>query len=182
MKARHILLAAALVAAASLAFFGDKTPEPDITEPVIRASSAPAVMGSAHSEQGDAAEQAAKAGREPDILALQSRETLIAGAGNGQPADGLFISQSWTPPPPPPPKPLPPPPPTAPPLPFAYLGKKAEDGIWEVYLARGDQTFIVREQTVIDGTYRVDSVKPPTISLTYLPLNQMQTFAIGGTD
>jgi hypothetical protein len=34
----------------------------------------------------------------------------------------------------------------APPLPFAYLGKKLEGGQWEVYLGRGEEVlFIVRE-------------------------------------
>ena len=75
-----------------------------------------------------------------------------------------------------------PPPPTAPTLPFIYLGKKVDDHIWEVYLARGEQTYIVREKTLIDNTYRVDSIRPPTLSLTYLPLNQAQTLSIGGID
>lgn len=181
MKARHVLLAAGLVIAASLVIFGDKTPAGGIAEPVARAvqpavSSAPATKATPR----DAVRAALTP--EPEILALQSRDTLIGGAGSEKSAEGLFGSQSWMPPPPPPPKPAPPPPPTAPPLPFTYLGKKVEDGTWEVFLARGDQTFIVRQQTIIDGTYRVDSIKPPTVVLTYLPLNQVQTLTIGGID
>ncbi len=97
-------------------------------------------------------------------------------------SDPIFGVQNWTPPPPPPPKPLPPPPPTAPPLPFTYLGKKSEDQIWEVYLARGEKTYIVREKSLIEQEYRIDSIKPPTLTLTYLPLNQVQSLTIGGTD
>ncbi len=97
-------------------------------------------------------------------------------------AEPLFDSQTWNPPPPPPPKPVPPPPPVAPPLPYLVLGKKLEDKTWEVYLARGDQTFIAREKGTLENQYRVDSIKPPTMTLTYLPLNQVQTLTIGGTD
>jgi hypothetical protein len=185
MKARHLLLAAGLALAASLAVFGDKTPAADIAEPVTRAaqiSAASSTPATAASSMQNRAMRTARAEREPTILVLQPRDSLIGGAGSEKPAEGLFGSQTWTPPPPPPPKPAPPPPPTAPPLPFTYLGKKVEDNTWEVYLARGDQTFIVRQQTVIEDTYRVDSIKLPTISLTYLPLNQVQTLTIGGID
>jgi hypothetical protein len=170
MKPRHLILAAGLAVAAWLSFFSDNTPTEDIAEPVVRA---PATVASVPEKKGKP---------EPVILALQPRETLIGGASVDKQAQGLFDSQSWTPPPPPPPKPAPPPPPTAPPLPFVYLGKKTEDGVWEVYLARGEQTFIVRANSVIDGAYRVASITPPILSLTYLPLNQMQTITIGGTD
>lgn len=170
MKWRHLILASGLAVAAWLAFFSDNTPAGDIAEPVVRA---PATSASTRKKKGEP---------EPVILALQLRETLISGASIDKQAQGLFDSQSWTPPPPPPPKPAPPPPPTAPPLPFNYLGKKTEDGVWEVYLARGEQTFIVRTDSVIDGIYRVASITPPTLSLTYLPLNQIQTLTIGGTD
>ncbi|MES2534456.1 MAG: hypothetical protein V4632_01155 [Pseudomonadota bacterium] len=171
MRSRHLLMAIGLVAAGWLAFFGNNTPDDGIAEPVMR-TSAPTSRPAA----------AEKTKPEPTILALRPRGTLIS-----EPArtDALFANHSWAPPPPPPPpppKPVPPPPPSAPPLPFTYLGKKIEDQQWEAYLARGEQTFIVRDQTVIDGTYRVDSIKPPILSLTYLPLNQVQTLTIGGTE
>jgi hypothetical protein len=101
---------------------------------------------------------------------------------NNIPREALFDSQTWDPPPPPPPKPGPPPPPVAPPLPYVVIGKKLEDLAWEVYLTRGEQTFIAREKLVLEGQYRVDSIKPPTMTLTYLPLNQTQTLTIGGND
>lgn len=171
MTARRILMAAALAIAAWLALFGDKTPTDSIAEPVARAADRPA--------QNSTPVQADKSPHEPVILALQSRDTLVGGASADKPANGLFDSQNWTPPPPPPPKPAPPPPPTAPPLPFTYLGKKIEDGVWEVYLSQGEQTLIARAQSTIDGIYRVESIQPPTLSLTYLPLNQTQTLTIG---
>jgi hypothetical protein len=41
---------------------------------------------------------------------------------------------------------------------------------------------VVRDKTVIDGTYRVDTIAPPVLTLTYLPLNQVQQLNIGVFD
>ena len=177
MHKRHIVMATGLMVAAGLAIFGDKTSDDAITEPVVRASTSDARPTTSATTSGRRA-----AAEAPVILALLPRESLIGGARAGKPVDGIFHAQSWTPPPPPPPKPLPPPPPTAPPLPFTYLGKKLEAAEWEVYLGQGDKIFVVRQKTTVEGTYRVDSIAPPTLSMTYLPLNQQQTLTIGGTD
>jgi hypothetical protein len=122
----------------------------------------------------------------PAILRLLPRETLIGGDERfGQEGPAVFGRQDWTPPPPPPPPAQaapPPPPPSAPPLPFTYIGKSLQEGRWEIFLARGDRTYLVREAAVIDGTYRVDAIKPPVLTLTYLPLNQVQQLNIGVFD
>jgi hypothetical protein len=70
-------------------------------------------------------------------------------------------------------------PPGATPLPFQYLGKAAAEGQWEVYLGRGEQTFVVKKGMQIDGMYRVDAIAPPTLTITYLPMNQVQQLNIG---
>lgn len=180
MRMRHIALAAGVTVAGWLAFFGDSTPVDGIAEPANRAPAAaqPTASGVKGLVRSD------HAGRDPVILSLLPRDTLIGDGDTKRPQDVLFNSQTWTTPPPPapPPKPAPSPPPTAPPLPFTYLGKKIEDDIWEVYLARGEQTFIVRADAVIDNAYRVAAIIPPTLSLVYLPLNQVQTLTIGGVD
>jgi hypothetical protein len=131
-----------------------------------------------------AAANAASAGSGPRILALAPRETLIGDSIDQfrQGENGVFGRQDWTPPPPPPPAPPPPPPPSAPPLPFTFIGKSVADGAWEVYLARGDRTYVVRDKTVIEGTYRVDAIAPPVLTLTYLPLNTVQQLNIGVFD
>jgi hypothetical protein len=67
-------------------------------------------------------------------------------------------------------------------LPYTFLGQKLEDGAWEVYLAHGDQTFIVHEKSMIEDIYQVESIKPPTLTLTYMPLKQTQTLTIGGAN
>ena len=44
---------------------------------------------------------------------------------------------------------------------------------------RGDKTLIVKTGDIVDGVYRVDAIAPPVMTLTYLPLNQMQQMNIG---
>ena len=92
--------------------------------------------------------------------------------------DDLFKSKSWYVPPPPP-KPVPPPPPAAPPLPFTYFGKIMEDGKITVFLTRQDRNYVIKTGDVIDGTYRVDSIMPSALTLTYLPLDIKQSMSIG---
>ena len=100
-----------------------------------------------------------------------------AGGNKRAPARDLFSVRNWNPPPPPTPVVVPVP--VAPPMPFSFLGKKLENDAWEIYLARGEQTFIVRTGQVLDGVWRVDKVAPPNLAFTYLPLGQAQTLLIG---
>jgi hypothetical protein len=173
MKPRQAVLGVALAGAAALAAFGDKAPPAEVAEPVVRAPGAAAPAGRAQAKAGE--------GAAPPVLRLVTRAALIGdradtfGAGEIDP----FARHDWTPPPPPPAPASPPPAPSAPPLPFTYLGKSVGDGAWEVYLARGERTYLVREQTVIDGTWRVEAIAPPVMTLAYLPLNQIQQLNIG---
>lgn len=180
MKPRHLLMGAALAGAAALVLFGDKAPNETVAEAVERkpartpAASAPPAAKAANSAPGEAA-----------ILRLVPRDELIGEVGEGsfKSKDGVFGGQNWNPPAPPPTaaelNPAPPPPPTAPPLPFQFLGKAAADGQWEVYLGRGEQTFVVKKGMQIDGMYRVDAIAPPNLTITYLPMNQVQQLNIG---
>lgn len=186
---RHSLMAAGVAVSAWLALFGDKTPNDKIAEPVLQTAAIKTGMtenivnptaplpinGSTTSTH----KPSIKPKPDPTILALRAREKLIGSAASASKSNGIFGNQNWEPPPP---KPIPPPPPTAPALPFKFIGKKVEDAVWEVYLARGEISYIVREKSVIESIYRVDAIRPPTLTLTYLPLNQVQTLAIGGTD
>ena len=170
MTPRHILLLAGVLGAGALLLFGERQPVAEVAEAVERAV-APA-------RPRDARPQAAQ----PAILALLPRSEVAGEDGETfGGADGVFQSQNWTPPPP---KMVavaapPPPPPMAPPLPFVYLGKAAADGAWEVFLSRADKTYIVRADTIIDGAYKVVTIAPPVMTLTYLPLNQVQQINIG---
>jgi pyruvate/2-oxoglutarate dehydrogenase complex dihydrolipoamide acyltransferase (E2) component len=184
MKRRHLLMGAALLAAAGLVLFGETTPQMELAEPVERAAAprpaARPVATAATPASGNAA-----------ILRLVPRDQLIGATGEGAfgGAD-VFQGQNWNPAPSaaaaaaaaanaaPPPPPVP----TAPPLPFTVLGKGIADGAWEVYLARPDRTYVAKVGTVIDGMYRVDAIAPPTLTVTYLPLKQVQQLNIGVMD
>ena len=185
MNPRHIAMGAALLLAAALVLFGDNSPDSGVAEAVERKPAAAAVTVFATARPAAPKTSATEA----LILPLVPRAVLI---GEGDEAMGagadVFGQQNWAPPPPPPlpqaaqQKAPPPPPPMAPPLPFIYLGKAAADGQWEVYLALGDKTYVVRDKMVLDGTYRVDAIAPPNLTLTYLPLNQLQQLNIGVFD
>jgi len=186
MKPRHLLLGAALAGTALLAAFGERPPAGEIAEAVQRAPAPRARAGAPVAASAASAHAASFPADEPRILALIPREALIGDADDQfrQDGDPVFARQDWTPPPPPPAPaaPAPPPPPSAPPLPFTFIGKSVAGGAWEVYLARGDRTYVVRDKTVIDGTYRVETIAPPLLVLTYLPLNQVQQLNIGVFD
>lgn len=118
---------------------------------------------------------------EVGVRDLIPRERLIAKRRPGVPATDLFASRSWAPPPvaapplpalPPAAAPAPPPPPT-----FTYLGKRRDEQGWQVYLGRGDLALIVREGETIEGGFRVESIKPPT--LTLVRADSKQQIAIG---
>ena len=188
MTPRQIAMGAALLLAGGLVVFGDNTPDSGVTEAVDRAPKAAVTVPAARSPAASPSASASTTSVEPAILRLADRAALIGGEddkmGGGA---NVFGSQNFAPPPPvaaaestaPPP---PPPPPSAPPLPFVYLGKAAGEGSWEVYLARGEKTYNVRVKDVIDGVYRVDAIAPPNMTLTYLPMNQVQMLNIGVLD
>jgi hypothetical protein len=175
MRPYQIVMALALAGAAGLVLFGDNAPSSGIAEPVVRAGGiAPAPR---------AAAKESKPPSDSTILRLTPRAELVGEAGDASFAsgEGVFMGQNWNPPPPPPPPQSnqPPPPPMAPPMPFLYLGKGLADGAWEVYLSRGDKTYVVRNSTVIEGVYRVEKIAPPLMTVTYLPLKQQQQMNIG---
>ncbi|EXI66590.1 MAG: hypothetical protein AW08_02495 [Candidatus Accumulibacter adjunctus] len=187
MTRRQLLLSSLLLLAAYLALFGDKTPQGEsaggIVQPMpARDRSHSGTRATAPKENRRLASRSGS-GTAPatvEVAALIPRQQLIPAASDEQTSRDLFAALSWTPPPPPE---VPPPKlkPVAPPLPFAYLGKKLEGEQWEVYLARGDEVLIVREGMDLAGVYRVKSIQPPTLTLLYLPLKQAQTITIGGS-
>lgn len=89
----------------------------------------------------------------------------------------LFPAKSWyVPPPAPRIRPVP----AAPPLPFVYIGKIIEAGKDPtVFLESQNRTFLVHEADSIGTNYRVDTIRPPVMTLTYLPLDIKQTMQIG---
>jgi len=166
MNRRNLLLFGGLAVSAGIAIFGDRTPTaPATVEAAPHSAPAPARSG----ERKHAA---------PAILALTPRQDLIGHAPPTEPPSlfgtrALFEAQSE------PAKDTAPAVDAVPPLPFTYLGKKFENGKWEIFLAIGDKTYFVREGSVIDSTYVVNAIRPPTMTLTFLPMKEMQTLSIG---
>jgi hypothetical protein len=181
MKLRQGLMLLGFVASAGLALFGDKTPDGQVVSPSERAASESAPSAAAvRAEEPGESHQVDKS-KAPEILALRERAPYKPSPVASGVGAGVFVHQSWDPPPP---KPVsaPPAPPTAPPLPYTYIGKKFEAGVWEVYLSQGDELRVVRPNTLLDSTYRVGAISPPTMNLTYIPLNQVQQLSIGASD
>lgn len=114
----------------------------------------------------------------PAELALPQRNGL-----EQAPQADLFAVTSWLPPVPPPPPPAkapPPPPPSAPPLPFHFVGLLEDQAKPTAFLSRGDALHVVTAGQVLDEVYRIESVTPAEIVITYLPLRQRQTLAVSG--
>lgn len=66
-----------------------------------------------------------------------------------------------------------------PPLPFRVIGKKLEAGAWEVFLMQDNETLVARVGERVGTLYKIESIAPPVMTLTYLPLNAVQTLQVG---
>lgn len=161
---RRAILAGALVATVAAALMPDDPDTLPAPSAVAARSWRPANKAAAGSE-GDGLPQLAV-----DKLAQTPSREAVRDA---------FEARSWAPPPA---KPAPPPPPQAPPLPFTYVGKIMEGGQITVFLARQDRSYVVKRGETLDGTYRVDEINAASMQLTYLPLDQKQTLAIGAAN
>ncbi|HMA48445.1 MAG TPA: hypothetical protein VKP60_01765 [Magnetospirillaceae bacterium] len=165
MNRRNMLLFGGLAISAAIAVFGDHTPN---SSTVVEAAphTAPAARTADHKHAA------------PAILALAPRQDLIGHAPPSEPP-ALFGTRALFDKPAESAADSAPVLPATPPLPFTYLGKKFENGRWEIFLALGERTYFVREGSVIDGTYVVNAIKPPSMILTFLPQKEMQTLTIG---
>ena len=178
MNGRRWLLASGLVGSALLAVFGDRTPVAtqaaiDVVKPTSRSDSVTRIeaIRSASSTSSSPASS-------PVLLDIVDRSALI-GQRPGEPSPTLFASRSWNPPPPVVPvQTVESVAPSPPPMPFVYLGRQFRAGRWEVFVSEGDATLILHESQLIDSRYRVDSIAPPIMTLTYLPLNTPTSLSI----
>lgn len=169
----------ALGLAGWLALFGDRSPSGKAATLSVPLRLAPPAESVARPLPVIAPKTAVGAEPEPiEMLVPRDRWVAAASADTASTARrDLFSTRNWNPPPPPAPAVAAAP--VAPPLPFKFLGKKFEGETWEVYLTRGEQSFIAREGQTLDGVYRVTKIAPPSLTLTYLPLDQPQTLMIG---
>jgi len=101
------------------------------------------------------------------------------------PTAELFAAKSWqaAPPPPPPAPPASPAPapapPSAPPLPFTFMGRMFDTERPTVFLVKGERAYLVAQGDAIDESYRLEKVEPNQLTLRYLPLDALQTMAVG---
>lgn len=115
--------------------------------------------------------------------AVPAEQAAAAVPEEGEPArfpgggPDLFPAVSWRPPPPPvlsvPVAQAPPPPPMAPPLPFTYLGRWADDKGVTVFLSQGGRVLDARAGQRLDQ-WRLDSVGADSLGFTYVPLDQQR--------
>jgi len=167
---RFKILLAVLVALAILIAIDNDSSSTSVTGVVSAVASTPKFTGDGVPSNSSAAKPAM-------ILALKTRAK-----SEEQKDINVFPQRDWTPPPPPPPPAPPPPPPAppqAPPLPFSFLGKIIEGKQWTVFLSQQDRTHAVVVGDVIGHEYKVESIVPPLITLSYLPLKQTQSLSIG---
>jgi len=132
-----------------------------------------------------------KTPRPPGVVSERASEELprleldrLKRLAHAAPGADPFAPRSWQAPaearrraPPPAPRP-----PQAPPLPFAYFGKAIEGGKVTVFLARGENNYVVRAGDTLEGTYRVERVDDRKVVFTYLPLGTRQELALVGDE
>ncbi|NQW81939.1 MAG: hypothetical protein HQ445_12290 [Polaromonas sp.] len=175
MSLRWLFLLAALAVTAWFSVGNPDSTDGGVSEAVLR---------STPGEASSASRPAVKAtATEASLIRLKVRQApyplfdAAAVADMAEKEAPIFHPQSWTPPPPKVvakvelPK--------APPWPYVYLGQQLSNGERWVYLTRGEETRAVKKGQILDVTYRVDEIEPPNLSVTYLPLNEVQTVTIG---
>lgn len=121
----------------------------------------------------------ARAGESTPALKRIARGEIALAA-----ATDPFVGTSFVPPPPAPvaaPPPPPPPPPKAPPLPYTFVGLLEQGaGKPAAFLARGEALFVVSAGDIVESDYRIESLSPTEIVLTYLPLSERQRLSVSG--
>jgi general secretion pathway protein D len=65
-------------------------------------------------------------------------------------------------------------PPVAPPLPFRFAGQFYRDSGAEVYLAKGEEIFPVKEGDTVDGQYKIEAVTSSEVRFLHLPSGTSQ--------
>ncbi len=65
--------------------------------------------------------------------------------------------------------------PVAPPLPFRFAGQLHRDSGIEVFVARGEDVFPIKEGDTLDGEYKVEAVRATEVTFVHLPSGTRQT-------
>ena len=122
---------------------------------------------------------ASGASQEPEHAAAPASEAkqpgIPARSALGRIAADPFSAQSWLPRRKPAVVSSAPPEPVTPPLPYRFAGQFHRESGIDVYVARGEEIFPVKEGDTLDGQYKVDSVSTTEVSFIYLPSGARQT-------
>ena len=68
----------------------------------------------------------------------------------------------------------------APATPFRVLGRYADARRNVVFLEQQDKNIVVEVGDTIEGQYKVEGISSTTLTLRYLPMDQVQTIPLGG--
>ncbi len=113
--------------------------------------------------------------RQDSLTADSHRRNTVRATVSGKAQDKLFDERDWRPPAPrmqssavattev-----------TLPPFQYRYVGRMEAAGKETVHFTKDDRLYSFTTGDTIDGVYRVDSITPQGVQLTYLPTNQMQ--------
>ena len=119
-------------------------------------------------------------------VSLDSASTASERIATETPQADPFVPRSWLPPPPPPPSmsavaPALPPTPTAPAMPFNFIGQ-IDNGadLPKAFLTHSESLHIVAKGDLVEKVYRVESITPTKVVLTYLPMMQEQSINLTG--
>jgi hypothetical protein len=177
INTRIMFLLVVMLGVAYLAFFA---PEDGLDTAITRTTS---VFWS--SQQGDRDTPSKVTLQNKETLALKpiknnllkDRQELLSPLLERKSPSSLFQTHTWVVPvKPPPPVPVIP---AAPPNPFKFLGKQQSGNDIKVFLAEGDKTWVAEPNSVLGTLYKVESIKPPKLTIVYLPLNIRQDIYIG---
>jgi len=163
MKQRRWILGAALLLTVAAAASIDNPDEQD--GEVVQADTSKVRTPDRQAERMESVESSM------DVLVERLQRPALS-----QRVKDAFEAKSWYVPPP---VPKIRPTPSAPPLPFIFIGKMKEGDRATVFLEKQNRIYLVHEGDAIDGNYRVDTIKAPLMTLTYLPLDIKQTLQIG---
>ena len=114
----------------------------------------------------------------PPLSALRERQRARTDVQD------LFGVKTWSAPPAPQQPRTPPPPvaPVAPPFPYAVAGSVVDPNGLMIVFTHQQRNFVLRVGEVLEQTYRVESIDPQSVTLTFLPLGLTQRVPIGASN
>ncbi len=183
-----VVVGSALIAGRVVALMGGAGEGSEVVEAVEprtsgqRASRHESVATAAESVSMAVEPSAAAPQVQLDRLAARQRALAADDASADAAPQALFGAVSWQPPPTLAQRAAaaaPPPPPVAPPFPYTYLGGLSEDGVRTAFFTQGERVLPVRAGDTVDAVYRIDEMTEKLMTLTYLPLNQSLSLALG---